>query len=384
MKLKKIMGIVLALVLVLSMVPAAFAAEGDTPVTQVWLQKTYNAEKGHAFTFHFTAVQDTTTAGYVKTPVSCTIEGISFAETDTGTTKKRAELTFGTFTKVGTYRYTVTENAVEGWTDTDHEKLIKSQAEYEVLVYVDQDADGSAKIANIVVNRTKKDDGTALDEPVKVDAPDDPEKNGFDFENTYVYEAGYGPDPTDPDPDYPTKGSLDVSKTVTKNGADLAQGDAEEKKEFSFTATFDFPAGTKENSLGGVKANGEAITLTNKSYTFTLTHGHDMKFTGLPVGTTVTVTEAGVPNYKASASVSMDEAAATTVSSNDYNTALTVSGRKLGEKTNTIDVTNDHLYIPPMGVLLNVLPYVLMLAIAGGMMTLFAALKRKKAQYEEY
>lgn len=382
MKLKKIMGIVLALVLVLSMVPTAFAAEEDTPVTQVWLQKTYNAEKGHAFTFHFTAVQDTTTAGYVKTPISCTIAGISFAETDTGTTKKRAELSFGAFTEVGTYRYFVTENDVADWTDTEHEKLIKSQAEYEVLVYVDQDADGNAKIANIVVNRTKRDDGTATT-PVKVDAPDD-DTNGFDFENTYVYEAGYGPDPTDPDPQYDTKGSLDVSKKVTKNGADLVEGDAEASKEFSFTASFTFPTGTDANSLGGIKANGGAITLTGGAYTFKLTHNQDMKFTGLPVGTTVTVTEAGAPNYKASASVSMNEAAASTVSNKEYNKDLTVSGQKLGEKTNTIDVTNENLYIPPMGVLLNVLPYVLMLAIAGGMMMLFAALKRKKAQYEEY
>lgn len=47
---------------------------------------------------------------------------------------------------------------------------------------------------------------------------------------------------------------------------------------------------------------------------------------------------------------------------------------------NLVTVTNTGNYTPPTGVILNVLPYVLMVAIAGGMIVLFTVMKRRKAQ----
>ena len=125
------------------------------------------------------------------------------------------------------------------------------------------------------------------------------------FVNTYVQEAGTGekPDPNKPDPDYKTNGALNVSKKVIQNVTDAEKSLPTEK--FDFTAKFGFPAGTDANTLGGVKdKDGNGVTLdATGQCTFQLGNGENMKFTGLPVGTTITVTEAAKANYKGSAAV---------------------------------------------------------------------------------
>lgn len=426
MKMKKFLGIVLALMLVLSMVPTALAEPDNAvadPDGKAWLSKTYNSEAGHEFDFKFSATQDTTTAGYIHDLVSCTIPDISFTDKETGSTTKRVQLSFGDFTKAGIYRYTVTETGVAGgWTDTDHEKLSMSKAKYEVRVYVEQYKDNGVeinvndnwdnvhnmgiedagseeepgvgraasnkasdyKVVKIVVESLLDDDGNT--KKGKVDSSDS-DKNTFKFVNTHVFEGGWGPE----DPDYPNKGSLYVSKTLSKDGKAPEAGSDAAKKEFTFTATFGFPEDTDQKTLGGVTAGGESITLpATNEYTFKLKHDGHMVFKGLPVGTTVTIKEDGTPNYMASALVSMNEKnpadSVTAGYSEDLivnSEDLAVDNQKLGKKTNTIDVTNTYITTPPTGVILNILPYALMMAIAGGMMSLFIALKRRKAQYEE-
>ncbi len=418
MKTKKLLGSVLALMLVLSMVPTALAAPANAvedPAGRAWLTKTYNAAVGKAFTFQFSAVQDTTTEGYIKDAVACTIPDIAFLETDVGTTKKRVELGFADFTKAGVYRYVVKESGVTpAWTDTVHEKLILSKAEYEVLVYVEQFGAGvdvgidsgwdtnhdmglesltpetglraasadpaDYKVVKIIVNSLLDDAGVEVPGKPKVDSGDG-DGNTFNFENTYVVEGGSGPDPEDPE--YPTQGSLDISKQLLKDGKAPGSGSTALNKAFSFAATFTFPAGTDTTTLGGVTANGTSITLTSGTpYTFTLTHGKNMVFKKLPAGTIVTVVETGVPNFKGSAVSTMNEGTPANFSA-AYGENLTINDQTLGVKTNTVAVTNTWITTPPTGVIINALPYVLMLAIAGGALFLFVFLKRKRNQYEE-
>ena len=163
-------------------------------------------------------------------------------------------------------------------------KLIMSDAEYRMDVYVVEKTGGTLEIDKIIVNKTKDDKGKAT--TGKVDIGGDASKNGFNFVNTYVQEAGTGTNPTDPDPTYNENGSLKVSKAVVNaNGTTTTPDD-----EFTFTATFAFPAGTNASTLGGIKANGGDVTLAEGgTYTFHLKANKNMKFTGVPVGTTITV-----------------------------------------------------------------------------------------------
>jgi len=254
-----------------------------------------------------------------------------------------------------------------------------SKAEYTMDVYVVEDNGGKFNIEKIIVTKTKNDNETSADGG-KVDIGGDASKNGFNFVNTYVQEAGTGenPDPNKPDPDYTENGALKVSKKVIQNVTDAEKSLPTEK--FDFTAKFKFPAGTDANTLGGVKdKDGKDVTLdATGQYTFQLGNGENMKFTGLPVGTTITVTEAAKANYKGSAVVTLN-GVETSKAATKYNEAITASG-KLGQKKNIVDVTNRFNNVPTTGIIMNTLPYVLMIALCGAALTAFVVFKRKKAQ----
>ena len=377
---KKILAVVAAGAMTMGLAMPAFAAgagEETTKVTKAYISKTYNTEVGKAMEFKFTATQNTADADVVKSEVACTIPSISFIESETGTTKKvsSSEIKFAPFTEEGKYEYTVKEkesNPVIN--DSANEKLIMSKAEYKMDVYVVENPVGTFKVDQIVVNKTKNDKGA--DEGGKVDISGDQTKNTFNFVNTYVQEAGTGTDPTTPDPDYKKNGALKVSKTIDAQGETPSTTDS-----FSFTAKFIFPEGTDATTLGGVKGNGKDVTLTEGAYTFTLKHEENMKFTGLPVGTKITVTEAGAANYKGSARVVLNGGDAKIVAAGKYHEDLTaVDGNKdkLGQNKNTVDVTNTYNHVPTTGIIMNTLPYVLMIALCGAALFGFVAFKRRR------
>lgn len=376
---KKMLAVVAAGAMTMGLAMPAFAAgagEETTKVTKAYISKTYNTEVGKAMEFKFTATQNTTDADVVKSTVACTIPSISFTDSETGTNKKvSSEITFAPFTEEGKYEYTVKEkesNPVIN--DSANEKLIMSKAEYKMDVYVVENPVGTFKVDQIVVNKTKNDKGA--DEGGKVDISGDQTKNTFNFVNTYVQEAGTGTDPTNPDPDYKKNGALKVSKTIDAQGETPSTTDS-----FSFTAKFIFPEGTDATTLGGVKGNGKDVTLTEGAYTFTLKHEENMKFTGLPVGTKITVTEAGAANYKGSASVVLNGGDAKIVAAGKYHEDLTAvdgDNDKLGQNKNTVDVTNTYNHVPTTGIIMNTLPYVLMIALCGAALFGFVAFKRRR------
>ena len=423
-KMRKLLALVLSLAMVFGMATVVSAANQDTDV-EAYMSKTYNAEVGHDFTFKFKAEQDTATPGYIHESVALTIgedNTISFTENDTeatGTSTKTAKLNFADFTQAGVYRYVVTEEGVTpDFTPTDHEALILSQAKYEVLVYVQEETgeeeggggldvgvdpgwDGDHnlgfdslvlrnastdasdyKIVKIIVNRLNNNDGTPIEEGEKItDIGPGADTNEFNFENTYVYEAGSGedeedPDPENPNPDYDENGSLKVSKMVTNGDGEVNDAD----REFSFKATFTFPAGTDADSLGGITGNDEEIDLEQgNTYDFTLKHNGNMVFKNLPTGTTVTITETGNPNYKATAVSKMGSKTDQFGTDSKYGDDLTVENQKLTATTNTVEVTNAHLYIPTTGVIINVLPFALMLLLGCGALFLFVFTKTRRS-----
>lgn len=381
---KKMLAIVAAGAMTMGLAMPVFAAEADTTnnAKEAYISKTYNTEVEKAETFSFTATQIKDGDDVIHTAHAVTIPTISFETTDLGTTTKTAKINLvGTdFPEAGRYSYTVKENktADPSVTETAYEKLIMSKAEYRMDVYVVEKTGGTLEIDKIIVNKTKGDkDGETTG---KVDIGSDAKKNGFNFVNTYVQEAGTGerPDPNNPDPDYKTNGALNVSKKVIQNVTDAEKSLPTEK--FDFTAKFEFPAGTDANTLGGVKGNGSDVTLKGGQYEFHLGNGENMKFTGLPVGTTITVTEAAKANYKGSAVVTLNGKQESTETAQKYNEKITVSGKKLDQKKNTVDVTNRFNNVPTTGIIMNTLPYVLMVALCAVALFGFVAFKRKKVQ----
>lgn len=158
-----------AMALCLTM-PTAFA--DDTTINnakEAYISKTYNTEVGKEETFSFTAKQ-VTGEGLVSDQVDPTMPSISFTANDTGTTKKRAQITFPTFSQEGKYEYTVTESQTANPTvkNNEHEKMIMSQAEYKMDVYVSNN-NNKYEITKIIVNKTKDDKGVIDNETGKVD-----------------------------------------------------------------------------------------------------------------------------------------------------------------------------------------------------------------------
>ena len=373
---KKVLAVVAAGAMTMGMAMPTFAAdEGKT--TEAWITKTYNTEVGKAEKFSFTAEQVKTGTGIITTDAAVTMPEISFTDTETGTISKRGQITFPTYPEAGKYEYTVkeTQTADPIVANSEHEKMIMSQAEYTMDVYVTDGATGT-EISNIVVNKVKDDAGQTDTGKVDIGNTD---TNKFNFTNTYVQEAGTGTKPTDPDPTYNENGSLKVSKAVVNaNGTTTTPDD-----EFTFTATFAFPAGTNASTLGGIKANGGDVTLAEGgTYTFHLKANKNMKFTGVPVGTTITVKESAAKNYKGSAEITINGTKLTSVAATSYNTELTAvnNNEKLGQKQNTVAVTNTYNDVPVTGIIMNTLPYVLMIALCGVALIAFVGFKRRRLQ----
>lgn len=368
---KKMLAIVVAgaMTMGLAMSTSVFATGGDTATktTEAYISKTFNTEVGKNETFSFKA---TPVPGNTE---KVTIPDINFTEFETGTTTKRAKVSFPEWTDAGKYEYTVTETgATPAITDTKHQTMIMSKAEYTMDVYVSNSGSGF-EISNIIVNKKKDDKGTAATGKVDISNTD---KNGFKFTNTYVQEAGTGIDPTDPDPTYANDGSLNVTKAIEANG-----GTVDTSKMFDFTATFNFPTGTDANTLGGVKdADGNTIAINEAgTYTFKLQANKNMKFTGVPVGTKISVVESATPNYKGSAESVFNGVPQTKVAASKYDEAITVKNT-LGQKQNKVDVTNTYNYVPTTGIIMNTLPYVLMIALCGAALMAFVAFKRRRLQ----
>ncbi|WP_270742271.1 DUF5979 domain-containing protein [Holdemanella biformis] len=373
---KQMLATVAAGAMSMAMVMPVFAKDINYPQTEAWISKTYNTEVGKAETFSFTAIQKTGD-GLIGTTADVKMPTIEFTADKTGTHSKRGQITFPTYQEAGKYEYTVKESdtVTPAVTNGDHEKMIMSQAKYTMDVYV-TDGENGPEISNIVVNKTNDDAGQTATGKVDISNTDD---NDFKFTNTYVQEAGTGTDPTNPDPTYDQFGSLNVSKKVVNANGTTATSD----NEFAFTATFAFPTGTDANTLGGIKdANGEVVKLAEGgTYTFNLKANKNMKFTGVPVGTTITVKETATKNYKGSAKVVLNGGTSQTVSANKYYEELTaVNNQKLGQNQNTVDVTNTYNDVPLTGIIMNNLPYIAMIVIGAAALVVYVQNKRKNLQ----
>lgn len=391
---KRILAIVAAGIMTMGMAMPVFAEGAGTTTKEAYITKVFNTEVEKNVNFTFKAEQQKNGAGVdnlVETKADVTIDDAKFTTSDkTGTITKRWAVKFPTYQEAGKYSYKVTEtgNSLKLDDKGEKEKMLMSKAEYLMDVYVSNISDGGYEISNIIVSKTKNDEGKADSSLGKVNISNG-DNNGFKFENTYVQEAGTGTDPLNPkpDPNYNENGSLKISKKVIGNESSDTSFTASDSDTFNFTVNFVFPAGTNKATLGGVKVDGADVTINDDgNATLILKHNETKKFTGVPVGTKITVTEAAKANYKGSAAVVINNENKAAVVATKFNEEIKVwdeaanTGYKLGQTKNAVDVTNKFNNVPTTGIIMNTLPYVLMVALCAVALFGFVAFKRKKVQ----
>lgn len=333
---KKLLSLALALIMVLTL-SVAVAAQEHTDMETVTISVTYNeANEGttspaETFTFAIANTSVTDAADGVTTESMPTpdVGNVAFAEGDAGkegSMTKNVTITLPEYTSVGIYTYTITPTSGTNAGVTYWAKPIKL-----VVTVIEQ----NGKIRVAAVHTENGYNGTAEDGTKSDDI-------------SYTYSAG----------------SLAVKKLVTGNLGDR-------DKEFNVTVTFTAPANKEVKSVisytDGTTKTIETSAWTEKDgskqaeVTIALKHDETVTFTNIPYDVTYTVTEA---DYT---SEGYDEE--NIVYSDDAN-------KKIDSATDTVTITNNKGTTVDTGVVLDSLPYILLIAVALVGVVAFTAKKR--------
>lgn len=283
----------------------------------------------------------------------------------------------GVVPHAGVYLFEITQKQLEdmpiggstGQTITGSEnfsKIKESQAVYELRVYVKNSGTGH-EIEYVTITQTKDDNGVDLAD----ENGDYPKADNLLFKTMWE-----------------DRQPLEVSKAVT--------GDyASKQTPFQFSLTLSNPSFTTSSYTGRVlDATGafvENITATiDTPTTFELKHGWKLVFedndvnatNALPAGTQYEITEVFSEGYTATVSVNGAADATTTVPSGCTEKCDTVlSGATvISNATNTAAWTNTYRTISPTGIIMNSLPYILIIVTAIAGFAGYIILRRKQAK----
>ena len=318
---KKILAMLLAVMMLLSVASVAMA-EGDTATTAT-IKKNYtlqNSDTGSvapATTFGFEIVAEKIEDGpqgkTVADMPALTADDILFTTADVKDISISIDAT--QFPGAGVYTYKITE---------------KIPAVADKILGVDYDA--TTKYLKItIVNGTN---GLELGGSILVNAAGETAGKEDSFVNTYK------------------AGMLTVSKIVDGNGS--SQNDV-----FSFAVTFD-KGEAAEQWINAISTT-EAVTKgEGNSYTFTLKHGEFVEFKNIPYGVKYTVTETAAEGYTCDQTEGKVEG---TIGAENIKATAAYK--------NTKNISID------MGVMLDSMPYVLVLAVVGAAVIALIAKKRR-------
>lgn len=292
-------------------------------------------------------------AGPVEKTISdstlkASVDSVTFGN-DTDTVKTvNVNLPIGLFEKAGIYRYKITEKAT-GNADITND----TNADRYLDVYVTNTANGGLEISYYVLLNSAV-------TPTKVDG-------NLTYGNTQVSKsAGYT--------NKYTTYSMSVRKEITGSMALVTDT-------FNFTITFNnLPSyATLTYTIGNETATTDpagddhtiVINSTLGDTTLqSLTDGNTITVTGIPSGATYTVAETEAKGYTASYAID----GGTTVT--EATTTATSINKAAGK--NQVVFTNTKNADTPTGVIMTIAPYVLMVALAGGIAFFF--LRRRHAE----
>ena len=348
---KKLGAFVLAGTMLLSMGTTVFAAgeptvpdvnqNGTVPITKEF--EMADGLRTPAATFKFTASPQTQDA------LPATITNVTYQAGETGTFKdgkyvisKDTAISFtGNWKHAGEYVYTVTE------TQENMPNVTYDTSSYKLRVYVINGTNG-LEVEKITAQKI-----TAQGASGKT--------NKILFTNTYT--------------------KNDATLTIEKN----TEGDyADKTRKFDFEITFTKSPMSDRTTFTGTIGAQSAEYIAGQTETFKLADGEQLVFHNLPVGTTYVVRELAAPDgYKPS--VTVVENRTTTVNrtaaqEGDALDTLKEGGKNnlVGENENKVTFTNTYKDVAVTGIVMNNLPFILLVAVAIVAFVSLAVIKRRR------
>lgn len=368
---RKLLAICLVMMLAFAVALPASAANVPAPLTKRVMVAGGLTPPAMSYIFEFTPelLQDSTTElspdlnnGTANTADDNLISiAYTGSESISGTSggynyydKTEADVLANTvFPHAGVYHYTVVEN---GTITPPSGTITYSLAKYDLAVYV-KNAGTGLEISEVVFTRIEDDKGIA-----------DGTKQPMLFTNTYTSDT-----------------ILVVSNELVGNYADLTK---------DFTYTIDI-AGALTATVDAryTKADGSSVMVTVDASmgTFTLKHGESLTFESLPTGAFYTLTQTGEAGYTPKATIT------TAAISGEVETgaagatiAVGVAGATnsllktpiyLQTGTNTAEWENSYDDSVNTGVIMNVLPFIILIVVAVGGFVGYLAMRRRKLNH---
>ena len=344
---KKLGAFVLAGTMLLSMGTTVFAAgeptvpdvnqNGTVPITKEF--EMADGLKTPAATFKFTATSTTPDA------LQATITDVTYQAGETGTLKdgkyvisKDTAISFtGNWKHVGEYVYTVTESKENPISNVTYDT-----SSYTLCVYVINGTNG-LEIEKITAQGANGKTDKIL------------------FTNTYAKNDA----------------TLTIEKHTTGKYADKTQ-------EFNFEITFTKSPMSDQTTFAGKIGSKPVECTAGTAKPFTLADGEQLVFHNLPVGTTYVVKELEASDgYTPSVTVVENKTTTVTNKTVQETEALDTlkENRKnnlVGENENKVTFTNTYKDVAVTGIVMNNLPFILLVAVAIVAFVSLAVVKRRR------
>ena len=370
---------------------ATAKATGETSA-KVSINKVLNIAEGittpeATFTFTFTPKTGTSSNGAPYETIDSsngqiTDKNVSYSGTDvlaTGQTniKKETGDIFRevNYTHAGEYVYTVAEKQNVGWkviqkNGSPIDFMTYDNRNYEMHVIVKNKTTGGTYISSVYFKQVSP----SVNGKVK------PSESGttykYDlFTNIYRKNAGKITDPNEPNPNKPNVSKVDPNAKSLVIKKVVSGATADKSKDFTFKLTFTKASTETSQSITGKIGETSKTFVYGQETTITLRHDQSLVFDTIPAGTRYKLVETGSQGYTASAAYKENGASknqAGTVSTNFTQDSILV-----GEKPNDNTITNNLPDVTPTGLLIDNLPFILMigLGLAG-----FVVLSKKRRQ----
>ena len=370
---------------------ATAKATGETSA-KVSINKVLNIAEGittpeATFTFTFTPKTGTSSNGAPYETIDSsngqiTDKNVSYSGTDvlaTGQTniKKDTGDIFRevNYTHAGEYVYTVAEKQNVGWkviqkNGSPIDFMTYDNRNYEMHVIVKNKTTGGTYISSVYFKQVSP----SVNGKVK------PSESGttykYDlFTNIYRKNAGKITDPNEPNLNKPNVSKVDPNAKSLVIKKVVSGATADKSKDFTFKLTFTKASTETSQSITGKIGETSKTFVYGQETTITLRHDQSLVFDTIPAGTRYKLVETGSQGYTASAAYKENGASknqAGTVSTN-----FTQDSILIGEKPNDNTITNSLPDVTPTGLLIDNLPFILMigLGLAG-----FVVLSKKRRQ----
>ena len=296
-----------------------------------------------------------------------------------------------TWPSAGVYVYEISEQN-GSYLTTAEETMTYSPAKYNLSVYVKEKSSGSGYYVYAVSAAITTPDNGAQNGGDKVDPTPGTGGKHSDliFTNSYLKTSGGG-DPTDL-----ANQRVSISKLVV--------GDyAEKDRYFTYDLTVTQPTAVTGNAATykAYVLNSSNAIVTSASHTstaiqtdsygdyFTVTsgtqtsvmlkHGEKLVFTDVHIGATYVANEQGAVGYTPSAIVTVNGGTPENLSGS-LGSSLSTNSRTIGDQgANTAAFTNTYRSdVTPTGIIIDNLPFILLLTVAVGALVLFVVVKARK------